>query len=229
MLLRKLVVVGLVGFVSLAANIAIADDAVAPSYPGAVNGVSFAEGEQDFSTPFALSIRDASAPRFSALAPLEPSRSHDSSRDRGYELSLVTSAMSGLDVAFAQREGLGFNENGDIERRTRGSELRLGRGLRDMRRDQPSSEPKWYVFAASEDEALIWQPGGSNEFGSSGGGGLALQDRVEIGDIQAGVTYERYGIQASLAYVEREWSMRQGARTYTEEEAFAGFTLTMRH
>lgn len=228
MLLRKLVVVGLVGFVSLAANIAIADDAVAPSYPGAVNGVSFAEGEQDFSSPFSFSIRDATAPRFSALAPVEPSRSRDSSRDRGYELSVVTSAVSGLDVAFNQREGLGFNEDGDIERRTRGSELRLGRGLREMRRDVPSSEPKWYVFAASEDEALIWQPGGSNEFGSSGGG-LALQDRVEIGDLQAGVTYERYGIQASLAYVEREWSMRQGARTYTEEEAFTGFTLTMRH
>lgn len=228
MLLRKLVVVGLVGFVSFAANIAVADDAVAPSYPGAVNGVSFAEGGQEFSTPFSFSIRDASAPRFSAFAPAEPSRTRDRSRDRDYEVSLVTSAISGLDVAFAQREGVGFNEDGDIERRTRGSELRLGRGLREMRRDAPSSEPKWYVFAASEDEALIWQPGVRNEFGSSGGG-LALQDRVEIGDLQAGVTYEVYGIQASLAYVEREWSMRQGARTYTEEEAFAGFTLTMRH
>ncbi len=228
MLLRKLVVVGLVGFVSLAANIAVADEAVAPSYPGAVDGVSFAEAEREFSNPFTLSVGDMSVPRFSAFAPALQSTTRDRSRERGYELSVVTSAMSGLDVAFAQREGVGFNEQGDIDRRIRGSELRLGRGLRDMPRDRPSSEPKWYVFAASEDEALIWQPGVRNEFGSSGGG-LALQDRVEIGDMQAGVTYEVYGIQASLAYVEREWSMRQGARTYTEEEAFTGFTLTMRH
>jgi hypothetical protein len=229
MLLRKLVVVGLVGFVSFAANIATAEDAVAPnaSY-AALDGVDFVDPASVFTDRFTISLSDMGAPRFVGLAPAEPRREREASQIRGYELSLVTSAVSGFDLAFAQRGGVGFNEQGDIERESHGSELRLGRGLRDMPRDRPSSEPKWYIFAASEDEALIWQPGVSSEFGGSGAS-FALQDRVEIGDIQAGVTYERYGVQASLAYVEREWSVRQGARNYTEEEAFAGFTLTMRH
>jgi hypothetical protein len=44
----------------------------------------------------------------------------------------------------------------------------------------------------------------------------------------AGVTYERNGVQASLAYVEREESTRVGRESYTQEQAFTGVTLTMR-
>src|SRR5690606_22057848 len=131
-------------------------------------------------------------------------------------------------VSFAQRGGLGFNAHGDVERHSRGSELRLGRGLRELPRDEPSAEPKWYFFAASEDEALGWRPGVRTEFGGSGSS-FALQERVEIGDMQVGVTYERAGWQASLAYVEREVSVRSGHQTYSQDEDFAGFTLTMRH
>lgn len=229
MLLRKLVVVGLVGFVSLAANIATAEDAVGPgaAYVGA-NDVSFADRRVGFDQPFDLSIREANSPRFSAFAPAEPA---PSDRDRyGYEVSLVASAPRGFDVAFAQRADLGFNDNGDVERQSRGSELRLGRGLREMPRDQPSREPRWYIFAASEDEALIWRPNSSDAFGRpSSGSSFALQERVEIGDMSAGVTYEANGWQASLAYVEREWSFHTGARSFHQDEAFAGVTLTMRH
>ena len=57
---------------------------------------------------------------------------------------------------------------------------------------------------------------------------FALQDRVEIGDVQAGVTYEVYGIQTSLAYVQRKMRTRVGANTYVQDENFAGITVTMR-
>jgi hypothetical protein len=229
MLLRKLVVVGLVGFVSFAANIATAEDAVGPSasFVGA-NGVSFADPGSAFGDRFDLDISTGDAPRFTPFAPAQPQSSRGDQDFRRYEVSLVASATDRLDVAFAQRGGLDFNAQGDIERETRGSELRLGRGLRNMPRDEPSGEPKWYIFAASEDEALIWRPGVSNAFGGSGSS-FALQDRVEIGDIQAGVTYEANGWQASLAYIEREISVRSGARTFTQDENFAGVTLTMRH
>jgi hypothetical protein len=227
MLLRKLVVVGLVGFVSLAANIATAEDAVGPgaAYVGA-DDVSFSDQREGFGLPFDLSIREADSPRFSAFTPT--ARTSSDSDRYGYEVSLVASAPRGFDVAFAQRGDVGFNADGDIERERRGSELRLGRGLREMPRDQPSREPRWYIFAASEDEALIWRPNARNDVGSSGAS-FALQDRVEIGDMQAGVTYEANGWQASLAYVEREWSLHTGARTFRQDESFAGVTLTMRH
>ena len=227
MLLRKLVVVGLAGLLSFVANVATAEDAAGPttSFVG-VNGVNFADPSEAFGNRFDLSISQGDAPRFTSLAPTEP-RARDDDDYRNYEVALIASAPRGFDVAFAQRGGLGFNANGDLERESRSSELRLGRGLR-MTRDAPSATPKWYLFAASEDEALIWQPGMRTEFGSSDGG-FALQDRVEIGDIQAGVTYESNGWQASLAYVEREVSVQAGNRTYTEDQNFAAVTLTMRH
>jgi hypothetical protein len=227
MLLRKLVVVGLVGICTLAANIATAEDALAPvATQVGVDGVSFADPNQAFPDRFSLSLGEGEAARFLSLAPTDAHRSADARR---YELEFVASgAAAGFDLAFAQRGGLGFNDQGDIERRSRASELRLGRGLRDLPRSETSSRPTWYIFAASEDEALVWRPGVRTEFGGAGSS-FALQDRVEIGDIQAGITYEQNGWQASLAYVEREISVRSGARTFSQDEDFAGFTLTMRH
>jgi hypothetical protein len=225
MLFRKLVVVGLAGFFSFAANMATAEDALGPN-AAFVDGVSLADPNEAFSSRFELRVGPGSEPRFRGLAPSDTGRSD---RDyRRYEVSLVASGAAGLDVAFAQRGGLGFNDEGDIDRESRGSELRLGQGLRSMPRDEPSSAPRWYFFAASEDEALIWRPGARTAFGSSGPS-FALQDRVEIGDLQAGITYERNGWQASLAYVEREISVRSGSRTFSADENFAGVTLTMRH
>jgi hypothetical protein len=225
MLFRRLVVVGLVGFVSFAANIATAQDAVAPSN-FAIDGVDFADPAQAFANRFEFDVGDEYGPRFSALGPADPGARQQA--DTGYELRFVTPTMSGINVSFAQRGGLGFNAQGDLERQSRASELRLGQGL-DMQRDRPSSEPRWYVFAASEDEALVWRPGQRNEFGGSGSS-FALQDRVEVGDLQVGVTYERFGVQASLAYVEREISVRTvGSQGFKQDEDFAGFTLTMRN
>ncbi len=226
MLIRRLVVVGLVGFVSLAASFATAEEAVAPGASStAIDGVSFTDAVDSFADRFRLDFGAGEDARFSTFS---STRRPAASDERSYELSLVARAAAGLDVAFAQRGGLGFNEHGDVASQRRASELRLGRGLRNVRRDQPSATPKWYIFAASEDEALIWQPGARNDFGSSASG-LALQDRVEVGDMQAGITYEQHGIQASLAYVQREVSVRVGNRSISQDEDFTGLTLTMRH
>ncbi|MBN8607852.1 MAG: hypothetical protein J0L81_13125 [Caulobacterales bacterium] len=226
MLLRKLVVVGLVGFVSFAANIATAEDAVGPNATF-VDGVSFADPSEAFSDRFSFDLREGDGSRFTNISPT-PSRPNDPEYRR-YELALVARASNGIDVSFNQRGGFGFNEQGDIERQSRASELRLGRGLGLREDDDPaSSEPSWYIFAASEDEALTWRPGTRSEFGGSGSS-FALQERVEIGDLQAGITYEANGWQASLAYVEREISVRNGSRTISQDEDFTGFTLTMRH
>jgi hypothetical protein len=228
MLLRKLVVVGLVGFVSFAANIAPAEDAVGPNSASyGIDGVDLIDPSQVFAGRFQLSAGSGASARFSSLAPVEPSYTGRSNR-RGYELEFVTPGVSGLNASFAQRGGLAFNSNGDIERETRASEFRLGRGLNSNHDNRPSAEPRWYFFAASEDEALTWGPGGRTEFGSSGSS-FGLQDRVEIGDMQAGVTYERYGVQASLAYVEREFTVVSGSQSFSQDDSFAGLTITMRH
>jgi hypothetical protein len=228
MLLRKLVVVGLVGFVSFAANIATAEDAVEPgSTSYAINGVDLVDPSQALISPLQFNASDRSTGRFTSLAPAEPTYGQRNSA-RGYEVQFTAPGMSGFDVSFAQRGGVGFNSQGDINRQSQSSELRLGRGL-GLERNRPSAEPTWYFFAASEDEALTWRPGARSDFAGSGGPSFALRDRVEVGDMQAGITYERYGIQASLAYVEREFTVVSGSQSFTQDDSFAGLTITMRH
>lgn len=132
-----------------------------------------------------------------------------------------------LDVSFAQRASLGAGADGDIDRAGRGSEVRIGRGLVGQDNDQNQLGSSTYVFVASDDEALTWQPGQRSEFGSQGPS-LQLQDRVQVGDMSVGVTYERNGVQASLAYVEREEATTVGTQTFNQNESFTGLTVTMR-
>lgn len=231
MLLRRLVVVGLAGFASFAANIAMADDVSAPRTIAAIDGVSFADTQGPFGSGgrFELSAGRTDGPRFTNLGALTQTPSDEGQPPRSYEVALVArESVRGLDARLSQRGTLGVDENGDITTHSSGTELRLGRGLAGERPNQRSATPRWYFFAASDDEALTWAPGGRSAFGGASSS-FALQDRVEIGDLQAGVTYEVYGVQASLAYVEREVSVHTGSQSFSHDESFAGVTLTMRH
>ncbi len=104
-----------------------------------------------------------------------------------------------------------------------GAEIRIGRGLVERRGDQEARDST-YFYVASENEALTWRPGQRRD----GDSPLALQEQVEIGDLSAGVAVERGGVQASLAYVEREATARVGNQSYSHDENFAGVTVTMR-
>jgi hypothetical protein len=132
-----------------------------------------------------------------------------------------------LDVSFAQRASIGSGAEGDIDRQGRGSEVRIGRNLVEERDGQRREGPSTYVFVASDNEALTWQPGQRNDFGGRGSS-LSLQDTVEVGDMSVGVTYENNGVAASLAYVEREESVTVGHQGFSQDENFAGVTVTMR-
>jgi hypothetical protein len=195
-----------------------------PPVPVSFHDPVAALGEENASAP-AIDVTSQRniAPRF-ALTPDAP----DGAAAPPRRLELQVAAGGGnspVDVSLAQRATI--NADDDADRSGSGSELRVGRGL--VERREGSDEPSVYMFVASDDEALTWQPGGGrSEFGGRGGGGIALEDRVEVGDMSAGVTYERNGVQASLAYVEREESTRVGRENYTQEQAFTGVTLTMR-
>src|SRR5690349_16961220 len=129
-MLRKLVLVGLVGVTSLVANIAAADDAVAPTVAvvGASN-INFTDDQSSaaVAAPFALNFGEADQPRFANLTSA-PQPGDDNSNTR-YEFGFVAHPAANVDVAVSHRDGLGFNEDGDISRRSRGSEIRVGRGL----------------------------------------------------------------------------------------------------
>lgn len=128
-----------------------------------------------------------------------------------------------VDISFAQRGLIG----GNGERQASGSEVRVGRGLVASEANQPHRS-SIYAFVASDNQALTWRPGARSEFGGPASA-LALQSQVEVGDHSAGVTYEQDGVQASLAYVERSVATQVGNRGYSQDESFAGVTVTMRH
>src|SRR5262245_29670981 len=194
----------------------------APEPDAPANQISFADPDApNDGAALDLSVRDDASPRFSAIDRSTPTNATD---QRRVELELAAGgAGSPIDVSIAQRASLGADHNGDLDRQGRGSELRVGRGLVDERGARNST----YVFVASDNEALTWQPGNRSEFGGRASS-FSMQDRVEVGDLSAGVTWERDGVQTSLAYVEREQSTRVGNQTYSQDESFAGVTVTMR-
>lgn len=171
-----------------------------------------------------LSVRDDAAVRFSPNARNELPNTQG---PRRFELELAAGGGdSPVDVSVAQRASIGADANGDLDRRGSGSELRIGRGIVDRRNNNSGSSV--YAFVASDNEALTWRPGARSNFGGRGDA-FTLQEQVEVGDMSAGVTYERDGVQASLAYVEREESTRVGHESFSQDRSFTGVTVTMRH
>jgi hypothetical protein len=172
-----------------------------------------------------LSVREDAAVRFAPNS--TPSELPDVQGPRRLELELAAGGGdSPVDVSVAQRATLGSDANGDVDRRGSGSELRVGRGLVD-RSNNNGGGSSVYAFVASDNEALTWRPGAQSDFGGQGDA-FNLQDQVEIGDMSAGVTYERNGVQASLAYVEREESIQVGSESFSQDRSFTGVTVTMR-
>ena len=159
------------------------------------------------------------------FAPVDASASADAAPHM-IELQIAASReLTGapVDISFAQRGLIG----GNGDRQASGSEVRVGRGLVASEPSQPHRS-SIYAFVASDNQALTWRPGARSEFGGPANA-LALQSQVEVGDHSAGVTYEQDGVQASLAYVERSVATQVGNRGYSQDENFAGVTVTMRH
>lgn len=223
---------GLIGFrTALLAGGALVATAFGGSFANAQEALE--SGQIDFADP-AVALTSPEAPtlqlevdgnatrRFDNL-----STAHDDEGPRRVEVELAAGGRNSLiDISIAQRASLGANSDGEVDRTGSGSELRVGRGLVD-RRESDGANRSVYMFVASEDEALTWQPGVRSDFGGQGSS-VSLQDRVEVGDLAAGVTYERNGVQTSLAYVEREESTRVGRKNYSQDQSFTGVTVTMR-
>jgi len=222
MALRNILIAGGVLGALACGSLAIAQDIGA-------EGVAFTDPQQalEQQRTVQLSLEEGAGARF---AQPQTAQAETLEGPRQFELEFAASADRAgvpLDVSVARRQSLGANADGDIERQGAGSEVRIGRGLVQQRQGE-GERSSVYMFVASDDEALTWRPGQRNEFGAQNGGGFQLQDQVEVGDVSAGITYERNGVQASLAYVEREVSTQVGRDSYSQNETFTGVTVTMR-
>jgi hypothetical protein len=159
-----------------------------------------------------------------SLRQTEPLRFGDSTRGRNVEVAVVAGIPDTFEISLSRRARIASAEDEDA--RGGATEVRVGRGLlREQAAVQSGSRA--YAFIASDDDAMTWRPYARSAFGGRGDA-LALQNRVEVGDLTAGVTYERNGVQASLAYVEREESTRVGRESFSLDQSFTGVTITMR-
>lgn len=218
------------GALAVAALFGLSNAAAQEALPSADQAAATAEaqtdgGQVDFTDHQNVLRRSNVSMRSDVAQRFGPTTGTPESTEHPRRVEVEFAAGDGeLDIAFAQRASL---PNADGERQGRGSEVRIGRGLVQQDDDDNQQGSSTYMFVASDNEALTWQPGQRSEFGGQGPA-LQLQDRVTVGDMSVGVTYERNGIQASLAYVEREESTTIGNETYNQDGSFTGLTVTMR-
>ena len=127
-----------------------------------------------------------------------------------------------FDVGLAPR--LSVREDGDLTSQRVGGEVRIGRNLDSLKSGETPNG--WYVFAGTDNEALVWDAGESGFRPSIGD--MSLTDQVTVGDMQAGVSVQRAGGQLSLSYIRREVKYQDRNGRVSENEDFAGVSFTMR-
>lgn len=198
---------------------------------GPISGISFEDPDRVLSVRdwFRVAVRSDGAPALrEANPPLGAAALAEDDRERRLEVSITAPGRVtglGVDVGVTPRASFAVDEDGRLERAAAGAEVRIGQGLEDLvdRWEPPSWDaPAWYFFAASDGQALAWSPERAANIPGARGDGLRWQDRVEVGDFQAGVSVEAGGLQASLAYVQRDVSSPYGSA----DENFAGVTVT---
>lgn len=144
--------------------------------------------------------------------------------DAGYTLYANSADTGlGLDVALSPRVTFDRTENFSSTRA--GAEVRIGQDL-DLR-GKPKKNSSWYLFAGADGEAVVWDVQRAGSLGMTDGL-VTLQDKVTVGDVQAGVAWESPAGQMSISYIEREYEYRNGAIARTGEEDFVALTLTWR-
>jgi hypothetical protein len=84
----------------------------------------------------------------------------------------------------------------------------------------PWNRPRLIVFAGGGDEALMWSPANNGAEAR-----FSYQDnRVELGDIHAGIGLEANNTTLSFGYIEKDYDNRFGSRS----ESFAGISFAWR-
>jgi hypothetical protein len=185
--------------------------------------LAFGAAAQDMPVDFAdleAAFVERAEARFDLMLGLADTPRFGERRGDDVEVAIAAGIPDAFEISLLRRASLAPVDRGDA------TEVRIGRGL--LREREPEERgSSAYAFIASNNEAVTWTPDARSEFGGRGDA-LALQDRVEVGDLTAGVTYERNGVQASLAYVEREESARVGQENFSQDQRFTGVTITMR-
>ena len=139
-------------------------------------------------------------------------------RDDNLNLGLTDTfsrrSEKGLDLSLTPRASMRFND--EISSTAVGAFIEIGE---DLRKGSEFESNTWYFFAGADAEALTYSP---NSIGRMTQGKFNLQDRIIVGDAQAGVGYRIGDADVSLSYMRREASGEE--YKFVEDAAALSFT-----
>lgn len=130
-------------------------------------------------------------------------------------------ADNGLGLAIAPHAGL--VESGLTHVRSAGAEIRLGRGL--VRRvTDPDHAKRVYFFAGAGGQAITWDARRDGFRANA----VQVEDRIVVGDQQAGFSFERGGMQLSFGWLRRGYAYKNDVMPISRNENFGAVSLTLR-
>ena len=134
--------------------------------------------------------------------------------DIGYEKAFSSVSTKGLDLSLTPRATLRFNDESSSA--IVGAVVEIGE---DLRKGSNFENNTWYFFAGADAEALTYSPNSVSRLTS---GQFHLQDRIIVGDAQAGLGYRMGNADLSLSYLRREASGEDFS--FNEDAAALSFT-----
>lgn len=139
-------------------------------------------------------------------------------RDDSVKLGLTDTftrrSEKGLDLSLTPRASMRFND--EISSTAVGAVIEIGE---DLREGSEFENNTWYFFAGADAEALTYSP---NSVGRITAGQFHLQDRIIVGDAQAGLGYRIGDADVSLSYMRREATGEE--YKFVEDAAALSFT-----
>lgn len=120
----------------------------------------------------------------------------------------------GLDLKLTPRASMRFGD--DVNSAVVGAVIEIGE---DLREGSEFENNTWYFFAGADAEALTYSPNSVSRITS---GQFHLQDRIIVGDAQAGLGYRIGDADVSLSYMRREASTEEFS--FKEDAATLSFT-----
>lgn len=177
------------------------DNIFVPSLELPVDAVGSTLFKLDLSNPGCLSGTDSCERRTERLG-------------LGVSKYITAKKDSGIDLVLRPRASFRFDE--DSSSALVGAVVEIGE---DLRRGSDFRTNTWYFFAGADAEALTYSPDGVRQLSS---GQFHLQDRIIVGDAQAGLGYRIGDADVSLSYLRREANAE--GFSYNEDAAALSFT-----
>lgn len=134
--------------------------------------------------------------------------------DFGYAKNITKGKKNGFNLQITPHGGLRVNDN--EQSALVGALVRIGDNLREGSNMKSNT---WYLFAGADAEAVTYTPNSVRRLTS---GDFHLQDRIIIGDAQAGVGYRIGDADLALTYYKRQAK----AENYSYDEDAAALSIT---